>query len=90
MDLKAIKSAIMFDGFSNAELSEITQAIQYARAQLAKTNVRSFMGGDQVKFVNPKTGRTHVGVVSKVKIKNISVREGNLTWNVPANMLEAV
>jgi hypothetical protein len=90
MDIKAIKSAIMFDGFSNAELSEITQAIQYARAQLAKTKVRSFMSGDQVKFVNPKTGRTHTGVVVKVKIKNISVREGQLTWNVPANMLEEV
>jgi hypothetical protein len=90
MDIKAIKSAIMFDGFSNSELSEIAQAIQYARAQLTKTKVCSFMNGDKVKFVNPKTGRTHTGVVIKVKIKNISVREGMLTWNVPANMLEEV
>jgi selenophosphate synthase len=90
MDIKAIKSAIMFNGMSNADLDEIVQAVRYARAQAAKVNIRSFWNGDQVKFVNPKTGRSHVGVVTKVKIKNISVREGSVVWNVPANMLEAV
>lgn len=87
--IQEINSAIMFGTFSNDQLDGIIQAIKYRRSQLTRENVRSFWNGDMVKFVNPKTGRTHIGVVSKVKIKNITVREGNTNWNVPANMLQA-
>ena len=87
--IQQVKEAIMFGDFSNEQLSAILQAVKYRRAQITKEKVRSFWNGDNVKFVHPKTGRTHFGVVSKVKIKFISVREGNTTWNVPANMLEA-
>ena len=45
------------------------------------------MLGDVVKFTHPKTGRTHQGNVVKIAIKNIKVREGFTTWNVPASML---
>ncbi len=89
MDIKEVNSAIMFGNFTNEQLDSLMQAVKYRRAQIAKVNVRSFWNGDQVKFVHPKTGRTHFGVVAKVKIKNITVREGNTNWNVPANMLEA-
>lgn len=84
-----INSAISFGKFTNEELDTIIQAVKYRRAQIARSNIRSFWNGDNVKFVHPKTGRTHYGVVSKVNIKKIVVREGNSTWNVPANMLEA-
>ena len=87
--IQDVNSAIMFGDFTNEQLNSIAQAIKYRRAQLTKEKVRSFWNGDNVKFVNPKTGRVHVGVVAKVKIKYISVREGNSLWNVPANMLEA-
>ena len=87
--IQDVNSAIMFGDFTNEQLNSIVQAIKYRRAQLTKEKVRSFWNGDNVKFVNPKTGRVHVGVVAKVKIKYISVREGNSLWNVPANMLEA-
>lgn len=87
--IQEINSAIMFGDFTNEQLDSIVQAIKYRRAQVAKAKVRSFWNGDQVKFVHPKTGRVHVGVVAKVKIKNITVREGTVNWNVPANMLEA-
>lgn len=86
--IQDVNSAIMFGDFTNEQLNSIAQAIKYRRAQLTKEKVRSFWNGDNVKFVNPKTGRVHIGVVAKVKIKYISVREGNTTWNVPANMLE--
>ena len=86
--IQEVNSAIMFGEFTNDQLNSIAQAIKYRRAQLTKEKVRSFWNGDNVKFVNPKTGRVHVGVVAKVKIKYITVREGNTNWNVPANMLE--
>jgi len=87
--IQQVNEAIMFGNFSNEQLSAILQAVKYRRAQITKDKVRSFWSGDNVKFVHPKTGRTHFGVVSKVKIKFISVREGNTTWNVPATLLEA-
>jgi hypothetical protein len=88
--IQEINSGIMFGGLTNEQLDSVIMAVKYRRAQITKTNVRSFWNGDQVKFVHPKTGRTHIGVVAKVKIKNVTVREGNTNWNVPANMLEAV
>lgn len=87
--IQDINSAIMFGDLTNEQLNSIISAIKYRRAQITKTAVRSFWNGDSVKFVHPKTGRVHVGVVSKVKIKFITVREGNTNWNVPANLLEA-
>ena len=90
LTIQQVNSAIMFGGFTNEQLNSIAAAVKYRRAQMTKEKVRSFFNGDQVKFVNPKTGRTHFGVVSKVKIKFVSVREGNTNWNVPASMLEAV
>ena len=89
MTIQEVNSSIMFGNFTNEQLDSIIQAVKYRRAQIAKANVRQFWNGDSVKFVHPKTGRVHVGVVAKVKIKNITVREGNTNWNVPANMLEA-
>ncbi len=88
--IQDVNSAIMFGNFTNEQLNSIISAIKFRRAQVTKETKRSMMLGDQVKFVHPKTGRTHFGVVAKIKIKNISVREGNTNWNVPANMLEMV
>jgi hypothetical protein len=87
--IQQVNEAIMFGDFTNEQLNAIAQAIKYRRAQITKDKVRSFWNGDNVKFVHPKTGRTHFGVVSKVKIKFVTVREGNTNWNVPATMLEA-
>lgn len=87
--LQEINSAISFGNFTNEDLDTIIQAIKYRRSQMAKSNIRSFWQGDNVKFVHPKTGRTHYGVVTKVNIKKIVVREGNSNWNVPANLLTA-
>lgn len=90
ISIQEVNSAIMFGDFTNEQLNSIAAAVKYRRAQMTKEKVRSFFNGDSVKFVNPKTGRVHIGVVTKVKIKFVSVREGNTNWNVPASMLEAV
>ena len=82
-------SAISHGDFTNEQLNKIGDAIRYRRAQLGKEVKRGMLPGDMVKFTNNQTGRTHMGSVVKVKIKNITVREGNMLWNVPANMLTA-
>jgi len=77
----------MFGSFTNEQLNSIATAIKYRRAQVARENKRSIVVGDVVKFINPRSGRTHQGNVVKINIKNVKVKEGFTTWNVPANML---
>jgi hypothetical protein len=85
--IQDVNSAIMFGSFTNEQLNSIATAIKYRRAQVTKENKRSIVLGDVVKFVNPRSGRTHQGSVVKINIKNVKVREGLTTWNVPASML---
>jgi ribosomal protein L35AE/L33A len=85
--IQDVNSAIMFGSFTNEQLDSIASAIKYRRAQIARENKRAIVMGDVVKFVNPRSGRTHQGNVVKINIKNVKVREGFTTWNVPANML---
>ncbi len=85
--IQDVNSAIMFGSFTNEQLNSIAAAIKYRRVQLARENKRELGVGSVVKFTHPKTGRVHTGNVVKIKIKNVQVREGLTTWNVPANML---
>ena len=85
--IQQINSQIMFGSLTNEQLDSIIGAIKFRRAQINKETKRSLMLGDVVKFTHPKTGCTHQGNVVKIAIKNIKVRQGLTTWNVPANML---
>ena len=85
--IQDVNSAIMFGSFTNEQLESIAAAVKYRRGQIARENKRAIMMGDIVKFVNPRSGRTHQGNVVKINIKNVKVREGFTTWNVPASML---
>jgi hypothetical protein len=87
LSIQDVNSAIMFGNFTNDQLSSIASAIKFRRGQIVKDTKRALMLGDVVKFTHPKTGRTHQGNVVKIAIKNIKVREGVTTWNVPASML---
>lgn len=88
LSIQDVNSAIMFGSFSNEQLDSIVMAVKYRRAQVAKETKRALVLGDIVKFVNPRSGRTHQGNVVKIAIKNIKVKEGFTTWNVPANMIQ--
>lgn len=90
LTIQQVNSAIMFGDFTNEQLSSIADAVKYRRAQIVKETKRSLMAGDVVKFTHPKTGRVHQGNVVKIAIKNIKVKEGFTTWNVPASMLSIV
>jgi hypothetical protein len=87
MSIQDVNSAIMFGSFTNEQLDSILMAVKYRRAQIGRDTRRSIMMGDVVRFTHPKTGRTHQGAVVKINIKNVKVKEGFTTWNVPANML---
>ena len=89
-DIQQINSAIMFGKFTDTELSSVLSAVQFAKAQLRKEKIRSFMVGDNVKFTSTKRGVVINGTVTKVAIKYVTVRDGATLWKVPANMLEAV
>ena len=86
-NIQQINSQIMFGSFTNEQLDSILMAVKFRRGQLTKETKRSLMLGDVVKFVHPKTGCTHQGNVVKINIKNVKVRQGLTTWNVPANLL---
>ena len=82
-----VNQAIMFGSFTNDQLMSILQAVKYARGKLTKQTIYSTKLGDQVKFTG-RSGRTEIGVVTKVAKKFITVRCGLTSWRVPANMLE--
>ena len=87
LSIQDVNSAIMFGSFTNEQLDSILCAVKYRRAQIGRDTKRALMSGDVVKFTHPRTGRTHQGAVVKINIKNVKVRDGITTWNVPANML---
>jgi len=87
--IQEVNTSIMFSNFTNEQLNSISDAVNYARAQLRATKIRSFTKGDTVKFHSTKRGVTVTGTVTKVAIKYVTVKDGAVLWRVPANMLEA-
>ena len=87
--IQEINSAIMFGNLTNDQLTSVVAAVKFARAQLIKQNRRTFTIGAAVKFTNSRTGRTEIGSVTKVMLKNVLVKTATAQWRVPANMLEA-
>ena len=90
MDVKQINSAIMFNTWTDIELSSMIDAIKFARASLQKQVKRSLSLGDTVRWHSQKRGITGRGQVTKIAQKYVTVREGNSLWKVPANMLTLV
>ena len=93
--IQEVNTAIMFGNFTNDQLTSISDAVNYARAQLGKRKIRMFTKGDTVKFTNAKRGGLVAqgtviqGTVTKVAIKYVTVKDGGMLWKVPASMLEA-
>ena len=90
MDIKQINSAIMFQTWTNDELSSMIDAIKFARANLTKQSIRSITLQSNVEFTSSKTGRTMRGFVKKIAQKYVTVDTGAGLWRVPANMLSVV
>jgi hypothetical protein len=88
MNLTQIKAEILTAQLTNAELQELMETVQYARAQLGKTVKRQLQPGVSVSFVSNRSGQKVLGTVEKVAIKNVVVRTHLGLYRVPANMLE--
>jgi hypothetical protein len=88
MNLNQIKAEILTAQLTNAELQELIETVQYARAQLGKTVKRQLQPGASVSFVSSRSGQRVLGTVEKVAIKNVVVRTHLGLYRVPANMLE--
>jgi hypothetical protein len=70
MDITTVKSAIMLNGYSNAELNELAEAIRYARNQLGQEIKRSIRVGDNVNFVDNRSGTNYTGAVTKIAMED--------------------
>ena len=88
MNLTQIKAEILTAQLTNAELQELIETVQYARAQLGKTVKRQLQPGVSVSFVSNRSGQRVLGTVERVAIKNVVVRTHLGLYRVPANMLE--
>jgi hypothetical protein len=73
--------------FTNSELNDMGQAIQFARAQLVQEIKREIRPGLTVYFKD-RYGSRVVGTVESVKIKNAIVQTSRAKYRVPCNMLE--
>lgn len=92
--IQEINLTILQGGFTNDQLTSIVDAVKFARARVAQANKRSIALGTSVQFTDPRSGITHKGTVSKIKVKNVLINcatfgRGGLV-NVPANMLKFV
>jgi hypothetical protein len=88
MNLNQIKAEILTGTFDNAQLQELMETVQYARAQLGKTVKRQLQPGASVSFVSNRSGQRVLGTVERVAIKNVVVRTPLGLYRVPANMIE--
>jgi hypothetical protein len=84
-----INKLIMSSNLSNDDLTAIQDAINYSRAQLAKTVRWTLVKGTKVKFTSSKTGQLVVGTVEKVNRKYVRVLTPTTRWRFPEYMLSA-
>lgn len=85
-----IRFQLMTNSYTNEELTMLTEALRYARSQLAHQVKRSIRVGDNVNFVDNKNGTNYTGAVTKIAIKYVTVRTVKGLYRVPANMLTVV
>lgn len=73
-----------------SELNQIVEEIKLRRTYLARQQAVTFRVGDRVSFA--ARGMQVLGVVTKVNIKTIQVRQSNAAtvWKVHASLLKPV
>ena len=90
MDIKQVNSAIMFNTWTDIELSSMIDAVKFARANLQKRVKAGLFVGDTVQFTSNKNRMTYTGKVVKIAQKYVTVSTPQGQWRVPANMLKTV
>jgi hypothetical protein len=88
--ISQVNHAILSGQFTNDQLDSIQLSIKYARSRVRDEVKRSLTIGDNVNFVNSRSGQNMTGHVVKIAIKYVTVRTAQGLWKVPANMLTKV
>ena len=68
------------------EIQQIVEIIRIRKETLASEKINTYKIGDMVEFEHKN--KTIKGTISKVKIKRISVKTENGSWDVPALVLQ--
>jgi len=87
--IQEINSAIIAGNFTNDQLTSISDAVRFARAQLGQQTKYTLSVGTKVKFTSSRTGMEVSGDVQKINRKFVIVKSGVTNWRVPASMLSA-
>ena len=75
MNITQINTAILQGGWSNDQLTSMIDAVKFARARLTEQTKRTLRIGDNVNFNSTKLGRNVTGVVVKIAIKFVTVKQ---------------
>lgn len=89
MNINTITREIMTGDFNNTDLDAVIQAVKFSRIQLNEKIKRKITIGCNVNFTS-RTGNNITGVVTKVAVKNVTIRTVDSNWLVPANMLTVI
>ena len=89
LSIQEINSAIIAGNFTNDQLTSISDAVRFARTQIAQQTKYTLRVGTKVKFTSSRSGMEVTGDVQKINRKFIIVKSGMTNWRVPANMLSA-
>jgi len=87
--IQEINSAIIAGNFTNDQLTSISDAVRFARAQLGQQTKYTLKVGTKVKFTSSRSGMEVTGDVQKINRKFVIVKSGMTNWRVPASMLSA-
>jgi len=70
MNLNQIKAEILTGSFDNAQLQELIETVQYARAQLGKSVKRQLQPGVSVSFVSNRSGSVPSHSCNEIRSKD--------------------
>ena len=88
MTIDQINAAIIAGKFTNDDLDSIVDSLKLARARIARNIKNSLSVGDNVAFSS--RGIDYKGYVTKIAVKNVTVRTGRGLFRVPAALLTVV
>ena len=88
MTIDQINTAIVAGKFTDTELCSILESLKYAQARLARRIKSQLSVGDNVTFSN--RGISYTGHVTKIAVKNVTVRTVQGLYRVPAAMLTII
>jgi hypothetical protein len=89
MDFATIKAAIVTGAFTAEQVTELNDALKFARSRVAAGIIRKLTIGARVQFTG-RGGRLEQGTVKSIGPKNVVVATPTVNWRVSASLLEVI